>query len=357
MNMPVTPPMRAPAAPHPQPLREVLDGLCPMHLLVSPTGIVTHAGPTLRKMCGDAALLGRPFLEVFDLHRPRNVTAMADLRSEPVQRLHLRLHAPPRTALKGVMLAMGDGAGTLVVNLSFGISIMDGVRDFALTNADFAATDLAIEMLYLIEAKTAALDASRRLNQRLQGAKVEAEEAALTDTLTGLRNRRAMDQALGRLVQGPAPFAVMHVDLDYFKRVNDTLGHAAGDHVLRVVSQVMVEEIRHGDIAARVGGDEFTLLLAQVKSPDVLDGIGQRIIDRIEQPIPFGGEFCRISASIGTIWIDGNARPNVADLLGKADIALYASKHAGRGRHTLYTDALDRRATAATDPVPTPEDD
>jgi len=76
------------------------------------------------------------------------------------------------------------------------------------------------------------MEASRTLNQRLQGAKIAAEEQAFTDTLTGLKNRRALNLVLARLSEAKVPFTVMQLDLDYFKAVNDTYGHAAGDHVL-----------------------------------------------------------------------------------------------------------------------------
>lgn len=318
----------------------VLDVLCPMHLIVDAEGDVIHLGPTLRKMFAGLGVVGEPFLETFDLQRPRGVTAITDLRLAEGTKLHLVVRQPPQTALKGVVVPMDGAAGNLVVNLSFGISIMDGVRDFALSNADFAATDLAIEMLYLMEAKSAAMEASRKLNLRLQGAKTLAEEAAMTDTLTGLKNRRAMDQILTVLVEGRTPFAVMHIDLDFFKAVNDTLGHAAGDHVLQVAAGIMIEETRESDAVARVGGDEFTILLPNVSKEDTLRRVGQRIIDRLCEPIPFGEAVCRVSASIGTVWIEHGERPSIPDLLENADVALYASKHAGRACQTLYTPEL-----------------
>ncbi|WP_370401067.1 diguanylate cyclase domain-containing protein [Sulfitobacter sp. JB4-11] len=344
----MTPPIRPPQGRRQAPEPDVLDVLCPMHLIVDDTGIITHAGPTLCKMMAPSDLRGSAFLDVFRLKRPRGVTAMADLLSDGGMKLHLALRHPPRTALKGVVVPMDPVAGTLVVNLSFGISVVDGVRDFALTNADFAATDLAIEMLYLIEAKTAAMEASRKLNLRLQGAKTVAEEAATTDTLTGLKNRRALDQVLDVLVEGRAPFAVMRIDLDYFKAVNDTYGHAAGDHVLRKVAQVMLEETRDSDVVVREGGDEFTILLPQVKAEDILRQIARRIIDRIEEPILFEGQTCKVSASIGTVWIEKGEKPSVAGVLDDADIALYASKRAGRAQQTIYTKDLRTRSGIAS---------
>lgn len=323
-----------------EPTTEMLDVLCPMHLIVNAKGRITHAAPTTQKLRPDIDMINRRFLELFEIKRPRSVRRMADLHNAENSKLHLVLRDTPRTELKGVMVPYCAEQGSVIVNLSFGISIIDGVRDYALTNADFAATDLAIEMLYLVEAKTAAMEASRKLNQRLEGAKQAAEEQALTDTLTGLKNRRAMDIVLNRLISGKVSFALMHIDLDYFKAVNDTLGHAAGDHVLQIVAGVMSEETRNGDTVARVGGDEFTVILPDVRSERVLRRVGRRIIKRLEVPIPFEDDICRISASIGTVQIEAGHQVDADEVLSDADIALYASKHAGRAQQTFYTPAL-----------------
>ncbi|MFP4275581.1 MAG: GGDEF domain-containing protein, partial [Paracoccaceae bacterium] len=155
-----------------------------MHARLDAEGTIRHAGPTLRKLCDGAPPEGARFLDLFELTRPRGIASMADLAASSGTRLNLRLRGGPRTRLKGVLARVPEGGA--VVNLSFGISILDAVRDYALTNADFAATDLAMEMLYLVEAKSAAMEASRMLNLRLRGAMIAAEEQAYTDTLTGL---------------------------------------------------------------------------------------------------------------------------------------------------------------------------
>ncbi len=329
-----------------------LDVLCPMHLILGRTGHIQHAGPTLRKMYADRSLVGQRFLDVFEVRHPSAMASMSDLHDVVQTKLRLKMRAAPHTSLKGIMVPLsGPGAADqVIVNLSFGISILDGVRDFALTNADFAATDLAIEMLYLVEAKTAAMEASYRLNTRLQGAKIAAEEQAYTDTLTGLKNRRALDTVLTRLLERRDSFAVMQIDLDYFKTVNDTLGHAAGDHVLQNVARIMVDETRGSDLVARVGGDEFTVVLPEVANEDILRRVGRRIIDRLEEPMPFQGSDCKISASIGTVWIQPGQNPRMEDLLDDADVALYASKHAGRATQTLYHPELREAANASDAP-------
>ena len=327
----------------------VLDVLCPMHLVLSATGHILHAGPTIQKLRPETPLTGQRFLEAFVIKRPRAIRGMDDLRRAADIKIHLEFHDAPRTELKGVLVPMPDGR--MIVNLSFGISILNGVQDYSLTNADFAATDLAIEMLYLIEAKTAAMEASRRLNLRLQGAKIAAEEQAFTDTLTGLKNRRALHTVLNRLITAKEAFAVMQIDLDYFKAVNDTLGHAAGDHVLQVVAAAMVEETRRTDLVARVGGDEFTVVLPDVDNDKILHRIGRRIINRLEQAIPFEGEICHISASIGTVWIQGGDKQSLESILADADLALYASKHAGRACQTFYTPDLRAGPAPALPPL------
>ncbi|WP_306152788.1 GGDEF domain-containing protein [Roseovarius sp. MMSF_3281] len=323
----------------------VLDTLCPMHVVLNDTGHVVHAGPTFAKVFPDAPPQGRRFLELLELKRPKLGQSMAELRRAAGGKLHFRLRAEPRTDFKGVLVALpkagglGPGGGA-IVNLSFGISVMEAVRDFALTSADFAATDLAIEMLYLIEAKSAAMEASRKLNLRLQGAKIAAEEQAFTDTLTGLKNRRALQPVLDRLMESERDFVLMNLDLDYFKSVNDRLGHAAGDHVLQRVARRMVSETRGEDTIIRTGGDEFVLIFAGLTDRHRVAEIAGRLIARLERPIAFGDEECRVSASIGASLSRDYARIDPEQMMKDADLALYAAKDQGRGRHVIYDPAL-----------------
>ncbi len=328
-------------------LANLLERLCPMYVLLDPTGHISEVGPTLQKLRPEQAMPGQRFLELFELLRPRTVTTMPALLATSGAKLHLRLRDDPQTALKGVIVPLPDGQGA-VVNLSFGISILDAVRDYALTSADFSGTDLAIELLYLVEAKSAAMEASRTLNLRLQGAMIAAEEQAFTDTLTGLKNRRAMDHILDRYKAGNTPFSMMHLDLDYFKTVNDTLGHAAGDFVLQQVARVIVEETRGDDTVARVGGDEFVLLFANLLNKERLDGIAKRLIERLEEPMPFNGDICRISASAGTVLSTQFSKPDGAEMLHAADLALYAAKRAGRACHFFYTEDMAHSAVQPT---------
>lgn len=323
---------------------QMLDVLCPMHVVFGRDGNILHAGPTIQKICPHG-LAGRMFLDVFEIKRPREINTMDAIEDRSGTRMNLRFRDPPHRQLQGVAMP-GPEAGQMVVNLSFGIYIVDAVRELNLTAADFAPTDLAVEMLYLVEAKSAAMEASRQLNERLQTARVEAEEKALTDTLTGLKNRRAMDQELASAIASLEPFSLLHADLDFFKAVNDTLGHAAGDHVLQEVARIMMDETRQADSVARVGGDEFVILLRGVEDSEIVDRIAYRIIEKLQTPIPFEDEICRISGSFGTVVASDYDNPTPDQMLGDADAALYAAKHAGRGCHMFF--APHMRETSKT---------
>jgi len=326
-------------------LQALLNTLCPMHVILNKTGHILHTGPALHKLLPEVVLPGMRFMELVQVKRPRIGKLMEDLRGTAGMKLHLKLRRPPCTELKGVLVPLPDDTvfgppGGAIVNLSFGISVIDAVRDFSLTSADFAATDLTVEMLYLVEAKSAAMAASHKLNMRLQGAKIAAEEQAFTDTLTGLKNRRAMDHILERLMQSEQDFALINLDLDYFKAVNDNMGHAAGDHVLQHVARLMVDEIRGNDTVIRAGGDEFVLIFNNLSDRGILAEISGRLIAKLEQPIPFNGQECKISASIGATLSCEYSAPDIDQMMGDADLALYAAKDQGRGRHVIYDTKL-----------------
>jgi diguanylate cyclase (GGDEF)-like protein len=144
-----------------------------------------------------------------------------------------------------------------------------------------------------------------------------------------------MDMALDRMLDDGMPFALLHLDLDYFKAVNDSLGHAAGDHVLRMAARAVVSATRSGDTVARVGGDEFVILLPGQTDHARLQTIADRIIARLEAPIIFEGQTCRISSSIGITTTRMHDHTTAEGMMAEADAALYASKHAGRGRATI----------------------
>jgi diguanylate cyclase (GGDEF)-like protein/PAS domain S-box-containing protein len=170
-------------------------------------------------------------------------------------------------------------------------------------------------------------------------AECAAHELAVRDSVTGLLNRRGLDNALANVLTSAIAesrqLALLLVDLDYFKAVNDTFGHAAGDVVLREVASVLSQTVRRTDIVGRTGGDEFVVLLPGIEGPYKAEEIAQNIIAGLAKPIAVGdGKFARIGASIG-ISLTGLAREPAAALLRRADVAMYAAKQAGKGRAVL----------------------
>jgi len=255
---------------------------------------------------------------------------------EPPLRADPSCMAAPVTEPSGPAIgAPGCQAQGVLVNLSFGPSVADAVRDHGLSDTDFAPTDLAIELLFLAEARAAVMAEVERMTDRLRRARSVAEEQANTDALTGLSNRRAMDRRLTALIAAGTPFALVHLDLDFFKSVNDTHGHAAGDRLLAVFAAILRQSVRDGDTVARVGGDEFILLLTHMTDPQELARLGQRLMDRLADRLTAEGLPGRVSTSIGAVLSSSYAQPQLDLMLSDADQALYRSKHAGRGCMTL----------------------
>ncbi len=314
-----------------------LDTLMPMHIWVDDHGRVVQAGPTILKMARRDVRPGERLFDLIDIRRPARIANMQDLLRQAGGKLTLVLRSAPDLPLRGSATGLQGGAGA-ILNLSLGLSFARAVAEFGLTLNDFSPCDQTVELLYLHEANQSAARLSRRLTERLESARRAAEEQALTDTLTGLSNRRAMDLELARALGEPnEDFGILHLDLDFFKQVNDTHGHAAGDHVLGHVASVLKGELRRADMAARVGGDEFVLLIRDCNDTERLSSIAERLIQRIELPTSFDGKRCQISASVGiSMTAAYDDHPSADRLLNDADVALYAAKNAGRGRLMVH---------------------
>lgn len=311
-----------------------LDLLLPMHVRLSAEGRIDGAGPALLRLAG-ARLAGRPHVDaVFRVQRPARLAETGRLMDASGQRLILSFRDGRATRFRGHFVPDGDGGG--VLNLSLHLSELGNLGGADLTSHDFAPTDLTVDMLYLLEAKSLAMGEVRRLIGRLQEARRDAEALARTDNLTGLRNRRGLDEVFSRLDRGTQDFAVCQVDLDFFKAVNDGHGHAAGDAVLVEVAQRLLQNTRGTDIVARVGGDEFIIVYSELTDPAQLQIVGERIIACLEEPFDTGGAICTISASLGTVISSDYDIPDPARMIMDADRALYRAKSEGRGRHHLF---------------------
>jgi diguanylate cyclase (GGDEF)-like protein len=180
-------------------------------------------------------------------------------------------------------------------------------------------------------------------NIELEQAKDRIEHNALHDPLTGLGNRRKLDDELTGIAErsmgADVHVGILHIDLDRFKQINDTLGHAAGDALLVHASQVLRSSVRKGDLVARIGGDEFVVVVGDMTDQAYLSALARRIIGLMQQPVDYEGHLCRFGVSIGIALAEGRA-VDTARLLVNADIALYRAKALGRGRHEFFTEAL-----------------
>lgn len=186
-------------------------------------------------------------------------------------------------------------------------------------------------------------------NRELEEARRHMEFNSLHDALTGLANRRYLDQYLADLNAMKGKFSILtllHIDLDRFKDINDTLGHGAGDEILKHTADKLRENIRKGDFAARIGGDEFVVVCKEMTDEAGAAELARRLIEALNTPIIYNGHECRVGASIG-IASRSQANQPAEQLLVNADIALYEAKRHGRNRVEYFTDTL-RSATVNT---------
>lgn len=188
--------------------------------------------------------------------------------------------------------------------------------------------------------------------ERLNDSRSELVHQAFHDALTGLPNRELFQDrtqhALARAQAtrgnpGEAGIAVLFLDLDDFKAVNDGLGHAAGDRLLTTVAQRLRTALRAGDTIARLGGDEFAVLLEDVPDAAHAQGTAERLLDALSLPVALGDHHATVGASIGVALSTG-ANESAGRLLRNADVAMYAAKTAGRGCHRIFEEGMYDRA-------------
>ncbi|MGV6827677.1 MAG: putative bifunctional diguanylate cyclase/phosphodiesterase, partial [bacterium] len=170
---------------------------------------------------------------------------------------------------------------------------------------------------------------------------------AYHDELTGLPNRALFEDRLSHALdvakRHQQRLAVMFLDLDRFKIINDTLGHAAGDKLLCHVASTLTHCLRAEDTVARLGGDEFTVLLQNVENTELAGKTARKIIKTIQQPVEIDGHELHISTSIGIAMYPDDEKDTVG-LMRCADAAMYLSKEGGRNRYHFYTDSMHQNA-------------
>ncbi|MDP9190820.1 MAG: EAL domain-containing protein [Acidobacteriota bacterium] len=178
-------------------------------------------------------------------------------------------------------------------------------------------------------------------------AEEQIEFHAYHDVLTHLPNRKLftdrLRHSLTRAKRNNRPVAVMFIDVDHFKNINDTLGHTAGDELLLEMARRLRECVRDDDTVARLGGDEFTIILSELRHPDDAVGVAQKILEAVQEPLDINGTPIVVSASIGiALYPEDGLDPE--SLLRNADSAMYRAKEEGRNTYQLCTNEMKSRA-------------
>jgi len=198
---------------------------------------------------------------------------------------------------------------------------------------------LCLTLVFVSKITTAQAEIQRIVNMEEQ-----PQHRTQGDLLTGLPNRAQLLERVARVVQyvqyNPTfRFAIMFVDLDGFKPINDRLGHKAGDAVLRHVARVFQSCLRQGDLVGRYGGDEFIFLLNQVNDPSEATAIAERVLARLQTPIDVG-ELVTVGASIGLAF-NTNMNETGEELIRDADQAMYRAKGQGKNRYVISDNQVD----------------
>ena len=171
----------------------------------------------------------------------------------------------------------------------------------------------------------------------------QLEHQANYDVLTGLPNRNLLQDRLKRAVfaqRNARPIAVVFIDLDHFKFINDSLGHTQGDKLLAIIAERLASIVREGDTVARLGGDEFVLVLNDQNKEDVIFRAMQRVLNKVSEPMTIDGQELYITCSAGVSLYPADA-PDVETLLKNADVAMYRAKEHGRNNFQFYTPEMN----------------
>jgi len=281
-------------------------------LLMDPAGTVLYAGPSIREVLG------------YDLDQFQGRQILAFLHPEDVRRV--------RRLLADLVKAPGASLTT-----ECRVRHADGSWRWA----EGVATNL------LHEPAVAAIVGNYRDITERRRAEERIRHQATHDALTGLPNRALLMDRLGHAIaragRARAGVAVVYADVDHFKRVNDALGHVAGDRLLEIVGERLRACVRDEDTVARVGGDEFVMALEDVASAENVPAIAHKILDVVALPVDVDGHRLHVSVSLGISLYPEDGQ-DAETLLKNADHALYLAKDSGRHTYQLCTPELNRRS-------------
>jgi len=219
-------------------------------------------------------------------------------------------------------------------------------RDLPLRRADGSVVRLESVFNNLLEHPNVAgvVVTARDVTER-RALEEQLAHQAFHDGLTGLANRALFSDriahALERGVRHPSLFAVLFIDLDDFKTVNDSLGHAAGDQLLIAVARRIQASIRPEDTCARLGGDEFAVMIENLAEPESAVTVARRILAKMTEPLLIGGSEVTVQGSVGIVL--GSGEQTASELMRSADLAMYRAKGEGKGRYALYEPSMHER--------------
>jgi diguanylate cyclase (GGDEF)-like protein/PAS domain S-box-containing protein len=284
-------------------------------LIADAEGVPTYANPAF------GALLGRDLAGLAAEGGPAALFADA---------------GPAREAA-AVLRGGGRWAGEVELRAAGGRPVPAAVRASAIVGAGGAVVGSVLILTDVTERREA---------------EARIRHMAHHDALTGLPNRvllrDRLGQALARARREGEAVAVLCLDLDGFKAVNDALGHAAGDRLLEAVAARLAASVREADTVARLGGDEFAVVQAGLAQPEAADALARRLVEALSRPFPLeGGHEAAVGTSVGVALFpaDGDGPDG---LLRRADLALYRAKAEGRGAHRFFEEAMDARLQART---------
>ena len=280
---------------------------------------------------------------------------------ENAGRLAFESTAPGETHVNEVRFKRADGSTFLCRTVGRRIDAGGEEQEWIWSFDDVSSERATLESLEnLVAERTAELQAANKRLEAEIGERKQAESRARHladhDALTGLPNRRILEdrltQALALSYRNRKQTAAMFIDLDRFKTINDSLGHAVGDHLLQEVAQRLVRQLRVGDTVCRIGGDEFVVVLPEIVRGADAAQVAQKIIETLSEPIELEGRDITVTPSIG-ISVFPEDGSDAETLIRNADAAMYHAKEMGRSNYQFFTEqmnlAASRRLTLEND--------
>ena len=316
----------------------LLQAAFPFHLVVNRELTVVQHGGSLQRLLPEP-LVGTPMEDLFDIDTPKVAATFEALVRSPRSLFVLRSRSRPELALRGQVLHDCDADVVIFVGSPW-VTSTTAFAALGLTLSDFATSDAVVDYVLLLQNQSTALADARALAEQLS-------YHAFHDELTGLANRAFLLQELQRALDpaeaGLEPVAVLMLDLDGFKAVNDSYGHTVGDEVLKVVADRLRAALPAADTVARFGGDEFAILLQRpargaAEAYESARLVAERVLTSVREPLALPSceaVTVQLAASAGVAVGDAGDRPE--DIIRNADLAMYAAKNHGKDRVERYS--------------------